>query len=210
MSEGLLKMIFNRDLNEIGFDFNRYPITRLEYPLTAFLIYLITITSLSPKQKIHDASRKKANRNNKSVTASASAPSYSIGKLIENIVISAHNLGLCIFSVLCLVNTAPIAYKLWLSPGWTAVICSNAFLGDDTWWYWNYLFYLSKYYEFVDTYILVYKGKQPSFLQKFHHIGAVLSMWIIITTHSHTGYIFVIPNSFIHSIMYFYYALSVW
>merc|ERR1711933_84696 len=61
-----------------------------------------------------------------------------------------------------------------------------------------------------DTFIQIWKGRDPSFLQKFHHIGAAIGMWIIITGHSHTGYVFVIPNSFIHSIMYFYYALSVW
>merc|ERR1712013_406014 len=47
-----------------------------------------------------------------------------------------------------------------------------------------------------------------SFLQKFHHMGAVLGMWLIVATQSRTAYVFVVPNSFIHSIMYFYYALS--
>jgi len=94
--------------------------------------------------------------------------------------------------------------------GWNGVLCENQLFGDDTWWQWVYLFYLSKYYEFLDTYILIWKGRNPSFLQKFHHIGAVIGMWIIVATKSHTGYVFVIPNSFIHSIMYFYYALSVW
>ena len=37
----------------------------------------------------------------------------------------------------------------------------------------GYLFYLSKYYEFVDTMILVVKQKKVSVLQSYHHAGAV-------------------------------------
>jgi hypothetical protein len=37
-----------------------------------------------------------------------------------------------------------------------------------------YLFYLSKYYEFFDTFLLYLNGKDPIFLQKYHHIGAVI------------------------------------
>merc|ERR1712083_740046 len=40
--------------------------------------------------------------------------------------------------------------------------------------------------------------------------GAVIGMWIIVATKSRTGYVFIVPNSFVHSVMYFYYALSVW
>jgi len=36
-----------------------------------------------------------------------------------------------------------------------------------------FLFYLSKYYEFVDTIILVVKRKPVSVLQTYHHAGAV-------------------------------------
>ena len=75
--------------------------------------------------------------------------------------------------------------------------------------YWAYLFYLSKYYEFVDTWIVIARGRRPIFLQVFHHIGAVFGMWMGMVLHSTGAWIFMILNSFIHSLMYFYYATSV-
>ena len=66
-------------------------------------------------------------------------------------------------------------------------------------------FYLSKYYEFLDTFLLYLNGKTPIFLQKYHHIGAVIC-W-------HLGYVYKvdcvwipsIANSFVHTVMYSYY-----
>jgi hypothetical protein len=37
----------------------------------------------------------------------------------------------------------------------------------------GYLFYLSKYYEVIDTAILLFKGKKAKTLQVYHHAGAV-------------------------------------
>jgi len=72
-----------------------------------------------------------------------------------------------------------------------------------------FYFYLSKYYEYLDTFIIYAKGKRPIFLQKYHHIGAVIC-W-------HLGWFYKvdavicasIANSFIHSIMYLYYLLII-
>ncbi|GMG30041.1 unnamed protein product [Ambrosiozyma monospora] len=74
--------------------------------------------------------------------------------------------------------------------------------------YWSYLFYLSKYYEILDTVIILLKGRQSSLLQSYHHTGAILSMWAGTRFASPPIWIFVVFNSFIHSIMYFYFSLS--
>jgi hypothetical protein len=71
-----------------------------------------------------------------------------------------------------------------------------------------FYFYLSKYYEYVDTFILYLNNKQPCFLQKYHHIGAVIC-W-------HLGYYYKVDgmiiaslfNSFVHTLMYSYYFVS--
>jgi hypothetical protein len=73
-------------------------------------------------------------------------------------------------------------------------------------WVWN--FYVSKYYELLDTAILLMKGKPSSFLQTFHHSGSIIGMWVMTTTHAPAAWIFVLFNSFIHTIMYFYYTLT--
>lgn len=188
----------NDQLAELGFDVNRYPFTKLEHLSVACLLYLITVVYFSPNgKKVHSSS-----------SSTTSTPSSLF--TFQNVVIFGHNMALCVFSVLCFVSAVPIFVGILQRGGWNAIICEDELSGNDTWWNWTYLFYLSKYYEFMDTFVLIWKGRKPSFLQKYHHIGAAIGMWIIITGHTHTGFVFVIPNSFIHSIMYFYYALSVW
>jgi len=96
--------------------------------------------------------------------------------------------------------------------GWEKSIClkklSNAYDLNNSFGYWIYLFYLSKYYEFIDTWIVIAKRRRPITLQVYHHMGAVLGMWMLVVSRSNGGYLFVILNSFIHTIMYFYYAIS--
>eukprot|EP00274_Cyanoptyche_gloeocystis_P002792 CAMPEP_0196661718 /NCGR_PEP_ID=MMETSP1086-20130531/45613_1 /TAXON_ID=77921 /ORGANISM="Cyanoptyche gloeocystis , Strain SAG4.97" /LENGTH=157 /DNA_ID=CAMNT_0041996741 /DNA_START=246 /DNA_END=719 /DNA_ORIENTATION=- len=72
----------------------------------------------------------------------------------------------------------------------------------------NYLFYLSKYYEFLDTWTLSIQKKPERFIQIFHHIGAVLIMGMGVMTRNDPHWIFVVFNSLVHTVMYFYYFLA--
>lgn len=71
-----------------------------------------------------------------------------------------------------------------------------------------FLFYLSKYYEYVDTLLLYLQGKTPIFLQKFHHIGAVICWHLAYYYKVDSVGFITIANSFIHTIMYSYYFIS--
>ncbi|KAF2231005.1 hypothetical protein EV356DRAFT_431106, partial [Viridothelium virens] len=76
--------------------------------------------------------------------------------------------------------------------------------------FWGWLFYLSKFYEVIDSFILVLKGKRSSTLQVYHHAGAMAAMWAGIRYMSPPIWMFVCVNSFIHTWMvsYGYYAVS--
>ena len=89
--------------------------------------------------------------------------------------------------------------------------------------FYGWLFYLSKFYEVVDTFIVLAKGKKSSFLQTYHHAGAMMCMWAGIRYMSSPIWMFVFVNSAIHTLMvcprilswflsnlpqYFYYTLS--
>lgn len=43
--------------------------------------------------------------------------------------------------------------------------------------FYGWLFYLSKFYEVIDTAIIIAKGKKSSLLQTYHHAGAMICMW---------------------------------
>lgn len=67
--------------------------------------------------------------------------------------------------------------------------------------YYGWIFYLSKFYEVLDTFIILAKGKQSSILQTYHHAGAMLCMWAGMRFMSAPIWIFAQVNSFIHALM---------
>lgn len=74
--------------------------------------------------------------------------------------------------------------------------------------FFGWLFYLSKFYEVLDTVIILAKGKRSSLLQTYHHAGAMMCMWAGIRFMSPPIWMFVQFNSGIHALMYFYYTLA--
>ncbi|CRL21984.1 GNS1/SUR4 membrane protein [Penicillium camemberti] len=86
-----------------------------------------------------------------------------------------------------------------------------ASVGDRMWHqglgYFGWIFYVSKVYELVDTVLIITMGKKCSFLQRYHHAGVMLCAW---ANFRYMVPAYIIPcllNSFIHTLMYSYYAL---
>jgi hypothetical protein len=69
-------------------------------------------------------------------------------------------------------------------------------------------FYISKYYEYFDTFLLYLKGRNPIFLQKYHHIGAVICWHLCYNNNVDMIIYGTLLNSGVHSIMYFYYLMT--
>ncbi|KAF2874170.1 GNS1/SUR4 family-domain-containing protein [Massariosphaeria phaeospora] len=74
--------------------------------------------------------------------------------------------------------------------------------------FWGWIFYLSKFYEVLDTAIIIAKGKRSTTLQTYHHAGAMLSMWAGMAYMSPPIWMFALVNSGIHAMMYTYYTVS--
>ena len=117
-----------------------------------------------------------------------------------------HNILLAVFSA----SIFYISYRIMRNIDFFGDFCftSDILMTRDDFHYITYLFYISKYYEFVDTWIVYLKNRKPSFLQIYHHIGAVINMNNIYVYRVEAGWIFVTFNSFVHTIMYLYYALT--
>lgn len=71
-----------------------------------------------------------------------------------------------------------------------------------------WLFTYSKIWEFLDTYLILAKGQPTIFLQKYHHIGALLSWWLCCYYNSSQIYKPTLYNACIHTLMYSYYLAS--
>eukprot|EP00291_Cryptomonas_curvata_P022724 CAMPEP_0172166528 /NCGR_PEP_ID=MMETSP1050-20130122/9035_1 /TAXON_ID=233186 /ORGANISM="Cryptomonas curvata, Strain CCAP979/52" /LENGTH=231 /DNA_ID=CAMNT_0012837155 /DNA_START=93 /DNA_END=784 /DNA_ORIENTATION=- len=119
-----------------------------------------------------------------------------------------HNFGLAFFSLAVLLGQLYETVLAAQRIGAYNVFCwQEPTPPNGRLYFWSYLFYLSKYYEFLDTVFIVLKKKPLDFLHCYHHAIVPLSAWMgfkgwympIIT-----GSIF---NSAVHTVMYYYYGV---
>lgn len=114
----------------------------------------------------------------------------------------AHNAGLTIFSFYTCVSLFSFLYKNGIVAG-HSVYMSDPHVKTLIYW-----FYISKYYEYFDTFLLYVKGVEPILLQKYHHIGAVFCWHLCYTNNVDVGVFATLLNSGVHSVMYLYYLAS--
>ena len=154
---------------DIWIDTAAFPYTQFKYPSCCLFLYLLATFYFQPhatpkiKQHIPSSSTKPEQK------------SLSTLKLF----IFLHNVILCIFSAFCFYRTFPVVASVFHQHGFEGASCGQlqslyANGIDSVFGYWAYLFYLSKIYEFIDTFIVIARGRRPIFLQTFHHVGAVL------------------------------------
>lgn len=124
--------------------------------------------------------------------------------------IAVHNLALAIFSAVVVWNSWPIVAAHYLEEGLFATYCDTegTLWGASGFGAWAIVFYISKYYEFADTWVLVFKGKKPSFLQIYHHTGIGFCMWGAVLSQSSWLIFVVLLNSVIHTLMYTYFLIK--
>ncbi|GKZ01156.1 hypothetical protein MPSEU_001067000 [Mayamaea pseudoterrestris] len=128
---------------------------------------------------------------------------------VFRMLVAFHNLQLAIFSFACVFNVLPLVYKHYRQYGFMAIYCDrDGLLWRSGFGAWSILFYLSKYWEFVDTWILVLKGKGANFLQVYHHSGIVFVMHGAVASQSSWLLIVVLLNAAIHTLMYTYFCIK--
>ena len=105
-----------------------------------------------------------------------------------------------------------VMYSAWTFASLSRILYDDGIVFQSNYYFQNkefdtiiYLFYLSKYYEFIDTFLLYLNGKTPIFLQKYHHIGAVISWHLMYQYKVDMVWMASLLNSGVHTVMYSYY-----
>lgn len=192
--------------------FEKFHVLTLDYrtPIIASILYVLIVSYFSRINRQRASSNgvsennKRTSSRNKNVSEDNSSR-YTPFKCL----VIAHNVFLCLYSAAVFLSALPLLARPYFSKSVLEAFCDvqkTTFHSGIHFLVWN--FYVSKYYELLDTAILLIKGKPSSFLQTFHHSGSILGMWLLTITHAPAGWIFVLFNSFIHTIMYFYYTLT--
>ena len=132
--------------------------------------------------------------------------SRKFGSAVQ-LVFVVHNAVLVVLSgvllALILENLVPRILQHGLMWG----IChENAFEQDHRLEFFYYVNYLLKYYELLDTALLILKGKRLDFLHWYHHSATLFLAFVQLLGRSSVQWIPVTLNLSVHVIMYYYYA----
>ncbi|ERN07600.1 hypothetical protein AMTRI_Chr04g249320 [Amborella trichopoda] len=73
--------------------------------------------------------------------------------------------------------------------------------------FWAYIFYLSKIYEFTDTLIIVLKKRPITFLHVYHHALVVVMCYLWLEQVQSLMVVALVTNGLVHTFMYSYYFL---
>ena len=180
------------------FDFHAAPLSSVYAPLTAGAVYVVVVLCLN----------------------------YYMGKVrggkgVETKMLQAvHNMILCVGSLIMFVGTlrelvlrvqqeavAPPAEAGALG-GMYFFFCEAAKTEPrGALFFWSYIYYLSKYYELLDTVLQLLKGRPPPhfFLHVYHHAVVLVMAWAwleYVQTLQFGGLLF---NTAVHVVMYYYY-----
>ena len=76
-------------------------------------------------------------------------------------------------------------------------------------WFYVYLYYLSKFYELLDTVLQMFSGKIPPnyFLHVYHHSFVIINVWFWLESSASLQFIGLLFNTAVHVVMYYYYYL---
>eukprot|EP00475_Leptophrys_vorax_P006235 TRINITY_DN1382_c0_g1_i2.p1 TRINITY_DN1382_c0_g1~~TRINITY_DN1382_c0_g1_i2.p1 ORF type:complete len:278 (+),score=66.38 TRINITY_DN1382_c0_g1_i2:150-983(+) len=185
--ENYIRPYFDVTVREDGSEYIDLPAMQWYYVPAAIVFYISTLYMIWPQ------------KNAKVVKLSGT------GKAL----VLLHNLLLMAYSMLVLYESLPLLVNCYFAHGSlhsASVHCKG--LSGAQMMFWGWTFYFSKMYEFLDTFILCWRNIQPSFLQMYHHTGAVFAMWWVVADRHPIGWSWVVQNSFIHSVMYAYYSAT--
>jgi hypothetical protein len=155
------------------------------------------------------------------------APGGPIGPLGLRWAVAAHNFVLCALSFVMATQTAYEGGRLWLGAGgrpFAEHFCEASRDGSlgiygleeappgrlltGRVWVWCVVFYLSKYYELIDTILLAARGRPLAFLHVYHHIIIIPLVLAFIQAQIAYFWVGVVFNATIHTFMYYYYFMD--
>eukprot|EP01126_Amoeba_proteus_P034443 TRINITY_DN3432_c0_g1_i8.p1 TRINITY_DN3432_c0_g1~~TRINITY_DN3432_c0_g1_i8.p1 ORF type:complete len:167 (-),score=25.95 TRINITY_DN3432_c0_g1_i8:440-940(-) len=118
-----------------------------------------------------------------------------------------YNVIMCLYSGGLFIPLFTILNKNWAKTGYDLSIpfCDPEHGLMEGLHFWIYTFYLSKYVEYVDSFVLVLKGKKllppensQFFLHVFHHAVTASIVWVSLYTPFSVSWIGPLTNSFVH------------
>jgi len=121
-----------------------------------------------------------------------------------------HNAFLSFASFVMVLGVAKEVIYLYQTYGAESLFCDEQRkqYSETTLYFWYYVFFLSKFYEFIDTYILCFRQRPITFLHCFHHFITAFLCWVGLYTGMAPQWSVIALNGAIHVFMYYYFLAS--
>eukprot|EP00455_Lapot_gusevi_P056935 TRINITY_DN9562_c0_g1_i1.p1 TRINITY_DN9562_c0_g1~~TRINITY_DN9562_c0_g1_i1.p1 ORF type:complete len:280 (-),score=78.12 TRINITY_DN9562_c0_g1_i1:83-922(-) len=120
----------------------------------------------------------------------------------------AHNGFLSLFSLVMCVGAAFEVYQRFQQEGIDWFICEDPNTkAQGALYFWSYIYYLSKFYELLDTVFIAVKGSELTFFQMYHHSVVVVMCYLWLEYAQSLQFGGLIFNTAVHVVMYYYFAL---
>lgn len=125
--------------------------------------------------------------------------------------LSYHNLFLAVISLIMFVGCGFAVAQKVSTKGLDWMFCEDTAVPDSgALEFWSYMYYLSKYYELLDTFIQLIRGRYPPhyLLHAYHHSGVLMMCWAWLQYRPSLRHIGLLFNVFVHIPMYYYFYLK--
>jgi len=176
--------LLSREIREFSYKYKEAPLSDWPYPIIVCFSYLISVYVLRQFMK------------NK-------AP------LDLKLFRIFHNAFLCFGSFVMVLGMLTQLFKAYQEGGAEALVCdSNRVQLKGYLYNWYYVFFLSKIYEFIDTYILIFRKKEIKFLHLFHHFITAFLCWLGLYDEIAIQWTVIVMNGTVHVFMYYYYLAT--
>lgn len=132
------------------------------------------------------------------------------------LVTAIHNLFLCLLSLAMTLGILYNLYPIYKSGGLLMAYCGHtgpiapgAIVHDrGAMNFWCFVFYFSKYYEMLDTVLLVLKKRPLTLIHVYHHFIVPYLFWSFLYTETSGQWSLAAANSLVHVFMYYYYMVT--
>lgn len=188
------------------FDWKNAPLSSIQWPFIVVPTYLLLVYTL----QAHVQNRKDSVLFRYSVQKETKSAKPDNGSYNVKALFAQHNLNLSLLSLVMFVFTALEVRKRVMEDGWDWIACETQTSSRGPLWFWSYIYYLSKYYELLDTVFLALKGKVEGWggLNVYHHAVVVFMAWWWLEYQQTLQFVGLLFNTFVHIIMYFYFFMA--
>jgi len=174
-------VIFSKGVQEFSYKYKESPLSDWPWPITMCFGYLISVFILRQ---------------------------YMNNKKAWDLVYFRifHNAFLCFGSFVMVVGMITELVKAYQKGGIDVLRCdTEGYQLQGSLYNWYYVFFLSKFYEFIDTYILILRKKPITFLHCFHHFITAYLCWLGLYDQMAIQWSVIILNGTVHVFMYYYF-----